>query len=60
MTSYSLEGVNGELCVQEPPKAQTASEDIKANTTVRVGDLKCFCKFICDDQHVASKVLTWK
>lgn len=50
----------GKLCVQEPPKAQTASEDIKANTTVRVGDLKCFCKFICDDQHVASKVLTWK
>lgn len=50
----------GKLCVQKPPKAQTASEDIKANTTVCVGDLTCFCKFICDDQYVASKVLTWK
>lgn len=49
----------GKLCVQEPPKAQTANEDIKANT-VCVGDLKCFCKFIHDDQHVASEVLSWK
>lgn len=49
----------GELCVQEPPKAKTTNEGIKANT-VYVGDLKCFCKFIPDDQQVASKVLSWK